>query len=62
MSRLACAGLSLMLLAPLHAVAEDTAAPAVSMHRLTLEAVLTIAEGAVEQCRKKGIQTDEESA
>lgn len=56
MSRLACLGFGLLLLAPLHAAAEDAAAGSVSVRRLTMETALVIAKGAVEACRKKDIQ------
>jgi uncharacterized protein GlcG (DUF336 family) len=38
------------------ALAEDEAAPTVSVKRLTLETATAIVQGAVEACRKQGIQ------
>jgi uncharacterized protein GlcG (DUF336 family) len=38
------------------AVAEDEASPTVSLKRLSLETATTVAQGAIDACRKEGIQ------
>ena len=50
------AGLVGVALVPLPAVADEEAAPTVSVKRLTMEVAGKIAHGAVDACRKKGIQ------
>ena len=50
-------GLSLLFgLSCLHGVLADAATPTVSLKRLSLETATSIAQGAIETCRKQGIQ------
>ncbi len=47
---------TLIGISPLYPASADEAAPIISLQRLSLETVLSIAKGAIEECRTKGYQ------